>query len=308
MPFTFGVYDMTTLANAMKSIARSGNRLHLVNNNGQPNSVTSTPISVTPVSETDEQIEKRISERFDIYEQLVDMTIRGSSRSLIVSGPPGLGKTYIVERQLESRYGDDYNHMMSSGFIRPTGVYRRLYENSDAGKVHVFDDIDSLLESVDSLNLLKKACDTIDRRFISWGTETTMRDEDTGDRLPTTFEYQGSIIILTNINLDDIIAKGNKTSDHISAMISRSHYIDLGLRTKRDYIVRIKQVIRQGMLNDLISEEATTEVVSYIEKNQNNLREISLRIARKIANTMKDKPNTWEKICNVTCCPTNSRK
>jgi hypothetical protein len=289
--------------NVLARLSKNGNHLQIVRENSSrsiENIPVLPPVNVKP--ETDEQIEKRIEERFAIYRQLIKMTIAGDSRSLIVSGPPGLGKTFDLESALEDEYGENYHGMITSGFIRPTGVYRRLYENRERGQLMAIDDTDSVLENVDSLNLMKKACDTIDRRFISWGSETTMRDDETGDKLPTRFEYCGSLIILTNNNLDDIVTKGAKNADHISAMISRSHYIDLGMRTKRDYFVRVRQVIRNGMLDDILSQDSITEVVDYIETNLDRLREVSLRIAHKISKTMVSAPATWDSICNATCC------
>jgi predicted AAA+ superfamily ATPase len=51
--------------------------------------------------ETDEEVIARIGERFDILDQMTKATIAGDVRAMIVVGPPGVGKSYGVEKQLE---------------------------------------------------------------------------------------------------------------------------------------------------------------------------------------------------------------
>ena len=52
-------------------------------------------------AETDEEIMERIAERFDILKSMTEATINGDVRGMIVTGPPGVGKSYIVETTLE---------------------------------------------------------------------------------------------------------------------------------------------------------------------------------------------------------------
>ena len=52
-------------------------------------------------TETDEQAIERIRERFDILDQMAEGTTTGAVRAMIVSGPPGVGKSFGVEKVLE---------------------------------------------------------------------------------------------------------------------------------------------------------------------------------------------------------------
>lgn len=248
--------------------------------------------------ETDEEIEARLHERFSCLEDLTVSTIAGDSRSLIVSGPPGLGKSFTVERVLGDK--DESEYRLVKGFVRATGLYRLLYEMRHKNSVVVFDDCDSIFFDDVTLNLLKAACDTTERRRISWRAETKMRDEDE-DPIPTTFDFEGSVIFITNYDFDKMMSTGHKLAEHVAAMVSRSHYIDLTLKTKRDFIVRIKQVINSGMLSDRLTKKQIGECVSFIESNSDRIRELSLRMAIKIATLMKTHPTTWERIARVTC-------
>lgn len=248
--------------------------------------------------ETDEEIDYRIRERFEVLEDLTRSTIKGDSRALIVSGPPGLGKSYTVETALANIPENDSTLM--KGFCRATGIYRTLYSKKDKNQITVFDDIDSVFNLEDSLSLLKAACDTTERRVLSWGAETKMLLDD-GDPIPTSFEYNGSIIFLTNKNFLRIIDEQQKLHEHISAMISRAHYVDLAMYTRRDYYIRIKQVVEQGMLSDRLTSSQIRQVMEFIRSNLPRLTEVSLRMAIKIASVMKGNPTKWEKICRITC-------
>jgi hypothetical protein len=47
--------------------------------------------------ETDIQIREKLAVRFDALQVMSDATAVGKNRSLIVSGPAGLGKSFTVE-------------------------------------------------------------------------------------------------------------------------------------------------------------------------------------------------------------------
>jgi hypothetical protein len=253
--------------------------------------------------ETCEQIEERISERFEVLEILVNASLNGEARGLIVSGPPGLGKSYKVEEMLREWDQDEVNHTIVKGFVRATGLYKLFYAYRELGKVIVFDDADSIFFDDVSLNLLKAVCDTTDRRRVGWMTEAKFFDEETGEQLPKHFEFEGTIIFITNLDFDNLIIRGHKLAPHLSALISRAHYIDLAMKTKQDYFIRIQQVIMDGLLDEMdLTSEQQGEVLAFIEINLYNLRELSLRSALKIGALRKSSPNNWERIALVTCC------
>jgi hypothetical protein len=252
------------------------------------------------VYQTDEEIAKKLELRFEILELMSKAACTGSCRSLIVSGPAGLGKSFQVE-QTTTEYADDGGRVKYiKGFMRATALYKSLYECRETGSVIVIDDADSVFFDTDSLNLLKGACDTTETRRIGWGAETKMTDSD-GDLLPTSFEFNGSIVFITNYDFDNAIKSGHRLAEHFMALISRSHYIDLEMKSKRDYLVRIKQVIEAGMLkNRGFSDEASTEIVQYVMTNADKLRELSLRVVCKLADLYKSNPKRWEHIASVT--------
>lgn len=254
------------------------------------------------LNETDEEIESRLTDRFEILSQLAQAAITGEARALIVSGPAGLGKSYTIETELASWDPEMAKHRHIKGFVKATGLYKLLYQFRDEGKVLVFDDADSIFFDETSLNMLKAVCDTNEKRTVSYLADYKMVDEETAELIPNNFEFNGTIIFITNYDFDAMIDRGHKLAPHLQAMVSRAHYIDLAMRNKRDYLVRIRQVIKQGLLKSKgLSFEQEKEVLTFINSNSERLRELSLRIALKIASILKTSKN-WQKIATVTCC------
>lgn len=279
-------FRMTKKRKAM--LASGKNPLAVFNVNAQPT-----------VVETEEQIRSKLKDTFDSMEVITHDAIDGDCRAAVISGPAGLGKSFTVHRILQER--NPY-HGVISGFVRPTGLYKTLYEFREKGSVVVLDDADSVFMDENALNILKKACDTTKKREISWLAETRMEDEG-GDKLPRSFEFEGSIIFITNKDFDAMIEQGNKLAPHFEAMVSRSYYLDLAMKNRKDYMVRIKMVIEQGMLKDYgMSKKDEQEIISYIEKHMDEMRELSLRIVVKIAGLKRKHPDSWERLAKVFCC------
>jgi len=251
-------------------------------------------------AETDAEIDARISERFDILDTLTEACVVGNARALIVSGPAGLGKSFTVEKRLSQWDPEGNNHVIVKGYVRATGLIKLLYHYRHDNNVIVFDDADAIFFDDVSLNLLKAVCDTTERRSVSWMSEGKLIDDESAELVPRTFDFDGTIIFISNYDFDAMIDKGHKLAPHLQAMVSRSHYIDLAMKTRRDYLVRIRQVIAQGMLSDL-TELQRAQVMRFIDKNADNLRELSLRMALKLASLCKQSDN-WERLARVTCC------
>lgn len=252
------------------------------------------------IKESDEEIRTRISDRFKILKTMTESCIFGDSRSLIVSGPAGLGKSYTVEKALAEWNPDADSYTTIKGFVRATGLFKTLYKYRQPGQVVVFDDADSIFYDDVSLNILKAVCDTTEIRKVSWLSEGVLIDEEEAETLPKTFQFDGTIIFITNLDFDTMIERGHKLAKHLEALMSRSYYIDLAMKNKRDFLIRIRQVVKEGMLSDLTVTEKE-DVLSFVERHSNVLREISLRMVIKIA-AIRRTNMEWEKVAKVTCC------
>ena len=256
------------------------------------------------VVETDEAIMERIRGRFQILDEMSQAAVDGDIRAMIVSGPPGVGKSYGVEQIVEKATlfdqiaGKRLRAEVVKGSATPIGLYQTLYKYSDENCVIVFDDCDSILLDDVSLNLLKGALDSGKKRKISWLSESSaLRREG----IPDSFEFKGSVIFITNLKFDQM--KSQKLRDHLDALQSRCHYLDLTLDTMRDKVLRIKQIANDGFLfADYNFEKCVEdEIVDFLEANKNKFREVSLRMAIKIADLRKSFPLKWKAMAEVTC-------
>ena len=254
--------------------------------------------------ESDQEILDRLAERFEILTEMTKAVKSGDVRAMIVSGPPGVGKSFGVEAVLEKHGLLDTlaerkpKYEVVKGAMSALGLYAKLYEFSAEKNVVVFDDCDSVLMDELSLNILKGALDSSKKRFIAWNTDSRLlRSEGIPDR----FEFKGAAIFITNIKFEHVRSK--KLRDHLDALESRCHYIDLQMDTNREKILRIKQVVQDsGMLDHLEFEQIQKdEVVDFIITNQEKLRELSLRMVLKIADLRKSFPNTWISMARTTC-------
>jgi len=257
------------------------------------------PVRVETVAE----IETKLKDRFEALEVMAEATGKGINRSLIVSGPAGLGKSYTVEAKLEELESMGHSVTYIKGYVRPLALYKLLYETRHAKSVLVFDDSDSVFYDDVSMNLLKGACDSTDRRVLHWLSKSIEKEEDDeGESIPEKFEFEGSIIFITNYDFDAMIASGNKLAPHFAALVSRSHYLDLAMKTKMDYIVRIKQVVRGGMLKSRgFNAAEETMILEFIVNNMERLRELSLRMVVKISGLYKMDKKNWQKLASQTC-------
>jgi len=257
------------------------------------------PVKVESVSE----IETKLNDRFEALEVMAEATGRGINRSLIVSGPAGLGKSFTVEEKLAELEKKGTHVTYIKGYVRPLSLYSLLYNSRHENSVLVFDDSDSVFYDDVSMNLLKTACDSTERRVLHWLSKSieSLSDEE-GDSVPEKFEFNGSVIFITNYDFDAMIATGNKLAPHFEALVSRSHYLDLAMKTKLDYMVRIKQVVRRGMLAKRgFNSAETTMMLEFIENNMERLRELSLRMVVKISGLYKMDKTNWQKLAKQTC-------
>jgi hypothetical protein len=252
--------------------------------------------------ESDEQIVERLRSRFQVLQDMTQAVKAGTVRAMIVTGPPGVGKSFGVEEVLSRQ--DLFNTLgnkkpkyeIVKGAMSAIGLYSKLYEFSERGNVVVFDDCDSVLLDDLSLNILKAALDSSKKRTIAWNTDSRMlRQEGVPDR----FEFKAGAIFITNIKFENVRSK--KLQDHLAALESRCHYIDLQMDTDREKVLRIKQIVNDGMLATYDFEDVVRdEVVDYIIENKGKMRELSLRTVLKVADLRKSFPLKWKGMAEVT--------
>ena len=257
------------------------------------------------LKESDDQIKARLRERFTILDDMTRAVKKGDVRAMIVSGPPGVGKSFGVEAVLSRHdvFADVANdsklkkYEVVKGAMSAIGLYKKLYEFRDRKCILVFDNCDSILLEDLSLNILKAALDSSKKRTIHWNTDSRSLSQ---EGVPNSFEFSGGAIFITNIKFENV--KSKKLRDHLEALESRCHYLDLTIDTEREKVLRIKQIVEDGMLRDYEFPEATvTELLDFIDENKKKLRELSLRMVLKLADLRKSFPDRWASVAAMTC-------
>jgi len=262
-------------------------------------------VKTETVTETDDEAMNRIATRFEILDEMAAACINGDVRAMIVSGPPGVGKSFGVEQQIEKSSlfdqlaGNRTRHTVVKGAMTALGLYAQLYKYSDKKNILVFDDCDSVFADELSLNILKAALDSGKHRRICWNSDSRLlRDEG----IPNSFHFNGSAIFITNLKFENVRSK--KLQDHLAALESRCHFVDLTIDTEQDKMLRIRQVNRDaegGLFKDYnFSDNQGEQVLDFMQANQKRLRELSIRTALKIADLVKISPNKWQALAMNT--------
>ena len=238
-----------------------------------------------------------INQRFEFVGDMVLMLANGDQASVVVSGPGGLGKSHTVVAALEAAgladvtVLDEYqvgsvlntakSYRVIKGYSTPKGLYRTLYENKDG--VVVFDDCDSVLKDPVSLNLLKAALDSYDRRIISWRAD--MRDEE----LPQSFEFKGRVIFISNLPSEALD----------QAIISRSMAVDLSMTTEQK-IQRMQFLLDQPGFMPEYAKNLKQDALDLINALRDSVKELSLRTLIQVTKIRKSAGAKWKDLAEYT--------
>jgi hypothetical protein len=253
-------------------------------------------------NESDAEIIERMRERFSILDDMTQASIDGVVRGMVVTGPPGVGKSFGVEAVLEKNSlfdklaGNRMRFEVIKGASSAIGLYKVLYNNADRNSVLVLDDCDTVLYDETSLNLLKAALDSSKKRTLNWNTDSALLRR---EGIPDAFEFKGSVIFITNLKFDKV---RGKIKDHLEAIMSRCHYLDLTMDTTREKVLRCRQIVADGMLEEYnFTTEETSQLMEFMVDNKEKMREISLRMVTKLADLKRSMGAKWMRTAEVTC-------
>lgn len=232
-----------------------------------------------------------VDQKFTMMEKLLKMTIRGSSKGMLITGRGGIGKTHTVLKTLERMGKTDYmkvraeagiteimeddddsdieakvealanlgasgDYVVFKGYASPAAIYRLLYEHKH--RIVVFDDCDSILKKDDSLNVLKSALDTYEDRWVSWNTNAAAPD------LPPCFKFEGQVIIICNMDMQAID----------DAVRTRCYKVDVAM-TPAQRVERMRSQLEHVMPE--VDLELKHQVLDVMEDNLELIMDVSFR-------------------------------
>jgi hypothetical protein len=249
---------------------------------------------------SDAEIGVDIEKRFSVMNRMTDGVVNGMVKSVIISGAPGVGKSFELEAKLEKAEGKGkIKFVRISGTVSGIFLYKTLFQHSEKNCVVVLDDADRAFGDEDTMNVLKAALDTGKKRVITWGTDSkTLREED----IPNSFEFKGNVVFITNMNFDRVIASGSKMAPHMAALMSRAPFIDLGIHSHREIMVRIEQVVKKGdvMSDHKLSKGQKEDAINWVRANHNKMRTLSIREVLHLGDMIAVDPKGWRELAEVT--------
>jgi hypothetical protein len=248
--------------------------------------------------ETEEEVTLKLTKRFDTMDRMAGAVIRGILPALIISGPAGLGKSFPMRRMLKTASDGGQDVDIVSGSISAPGLYEALW-NMRNGGVLMLDDCDDIFKDLETLNILKAALDSGDTRTISWRKQSSWLE---ALGIDNSFDFEGRVIFISNIDFEQKIEQGSAMSPHFQALIDRSLYLSIGIRTVLDYTTRIKMIaLDEKMLekNGLTPEEAE-EIVAHVIENRARFYHLSLRLVHQVGVCFMADRENWKDDVEVT--------
>lgn len=230
-----------------------------------------------------------------------DSTNPSSTKGLLISGDAGMGKTHAVQRGLASANGPAKIITLKGSSVTAAAFYAQLYFAREEGSVLVLDDVDIIhktaAELFQILDLLKGATEmTKGERPLKW-QRTTKNSFFTQNNIPLEFDFQGSVIWITNDPLEEM---AKRMKGHWFAINSRfttkefklEHYekvqYTLHLIDECDMLGEACPTREGGYSMDIISSAS-----SYIRQHWKEFRDMTPRNALQLADFMFMYPNDW---------------
>jgi hypothetical protein len=231
-----------------------------------------------------------IEQKYTSLEKYIEQMAVGKVRSLIVNGPPGVGKTYSASAYI-AKYSNQ-KHKSVTGHMALLSLYGELYRHKASGQILVLDDVDSVMSDIKGLNILKAAMDTRLQREISWESTSALLP---ALGLPNSFKFNGGVILITNAGF----AGGNKKHiEHLNALKDRSYCLNLGDKDNETVFKYICYVTtKKNVLKDYgITVAQEISILDFIQENMHSMHNLSLRSLIKCAELMNIDSKNWKEL------------
>lgn len=217
--------------------------------------------------------------KLNIMSTLVRGVAKGALPGTIISGPPGIGKSFTTFQILKDEFEGKTIHPYK-GKTTPLSLYNNLLMASEPDNIVVFDDNDSVFNDITSLNIVKAVLDPTSNREVTWSSTSGKVD------VPR-FRFHGGLIILTNAEL--------KTNPHFSAFLDRLHCYQMRV-TLQERIAKIEE-----MASSYHDKKVAVDVIKFMVEHINLLRtKLSLRTFARIAELVELDPDNWRDIALYT--------
>lgn len=276
--YEIGSDEWNTLQSQLDEIKRRKNLLK-----GGVRSTVKATIEAPMISREEEKFDEKVDwhERFADMEAYIGMVIDGIKPFAVICGAPGIGKSYRTLEMAKAAgkkiskggykaMGE--NCALLKGSQTTVSLYQNLFQYREEGDIIIFDDCDSILKDIESINLIKAATDSSDERIVAYGTsrppevpeflmelhpewqDLCMQDSKGRWHYPQAFEFKGSIIILTNMRSGQID----------SAIKNRAIMTDLNFSDKQ--LLEIVEEMMPQIKPRVLTKEAKVRALAILKK------------------------------------------
>lgn len=245
-----------------------------------------------------------VCNRFNTVYEISKLFVTGNSaqKGIIISGDAGTGKSHWVYKAFEDTDTTDIVDRNKSRSFTAAAFYVKLYLNRKPGDVLVLDDCNIAgltgKDFKDITDMIKGATEmTKGDRTIGWeraNANPLMKEHG----VPSSFDFQGSIVWITNYTFDQL---KKKFGPHWEAIQSRFIQVPIYLNEQEKLMYTLYLVEEVDMLGKNCqtleggySQEIIDETCKYLRNNFKHMSNVTPRIAAKIADTMTQFPDTWE--------------
>ena len=231
-----------------------------------------------------------IEQKYTSLEKYIEQMAAGKVRSLIVNGPPGVGKTYSASAYIQ-KYSKQ-KHKSVTGHMSLLSLYGELYRHKGNGQILILDDVDSVMNNIQGLNILKAAMDTRKQREISWESTSSLLEK---MNVPNSFKFDGGVILITNTGFGN---SAKKNIAHLNALKDRSFCLNLGDKDQETVFKYICYVtIEKDILKDYgLTEVQKSSILDFIEEYMHLMHHLSLRSLVKCAELLSIDPDNWKEM------------
>jgi len=244
-------------------------------------------------------IAREVKEVFDGVDAMVTNFAKNPNSAingLIVSGDAGIGKTHTVKAALKAAGVANNVEYIKGGKITAASLYVKLYLNRAKHRIVVLDDCDIIhhQDKRQIIPMLLGATELGQRGEVSWEVarrNALMEEYD----VPTRYDFEGSIIWITNDTVEDI---GKAAKQWKQAIFSRFNTAKCYFTDEQKYMYTMFLCENLQMLGANCAEfpggysvDTQDEAMDYMADNYRNLVEVTPRQAIKIADIIEHTPD-----------------
>jgi hypothetical protein len=127
--------------------------------------------------------------------------------------------------------------------------------------------------------------DSYAKRIISWRAD--LRDDD----LPTTFEFRGRVVFISNLSSTQLD----------QAILTRSMVVDLSM-TSQQKVERMYWLLEQSDFMPDFDKSIKKDAMTLIDSLKESVKELSLRTLIQVTKIRNSSKTNWKNLAEYTIC------